>query len=91
VINKTKIGLAVALIAAFATPALAQGLVPYYNYPTQMPSHQTQAPFFATQAPSYATRTPRVIEGRNAAVTGDFGASNVSPSSRESMVQSLGN
>jgi hypothetical protein len=86
--SKTKITLAAALIAAFATPALAQGLVPYSNYPTQAPSHQAQAPFFATQAPSYATRTPRVIEGRNAAVSGDFATSN---SGRDFLVQTLGN
>jgi hypothetical protein len=91
VTNTTKIALATALIAALATPALAQGPGPYYNYPTRTPSHQTQAPFFEMQAPSYATRTPRFIEGRNAAASGNFGASSASPSSREFMVQSLGN
>jgi hypothetical protein len=84
--SKTKITLAAALIAAFATPALAQGLVPYANYPTQRPSHQTQAPFFAT--PSYATQAPRFVERRNTAVSGDFATSN---SGRDFMVQSLGN
>jgi hypothetical protein len=75
--SKTKITLAAALIAAFATPALAQGLVPYSNYPTQRLSHQTQA--------------ARSIEHRNTAVGGDFRSSIVSPSGRDAMVQSLGN
>jgi hypothetical protein len=75
--SKTKITLAAALIATFATPALAQGLAPYSNYPTQRLSHQTQA--------------PRYVERRNTAVSGDFGGSIVSPSGRDAMVQSLGN
>jgi hypothetical protein len=75
--SKTKITFAAAIIAAFATPALAQGLAPYSNYPTQRLSHQTQA--------------PRYIERRNTAVSGDFGGSIVSPSGRDAMVQSLGN
>jgi hypothetical protein len=58
--NRTKITLAAALIGAFATPAAAQGLVPYYNY-------TTEAPAYHTQAPSHVTRAQRLIEGRNAA------------------------
>jgi hypothetical protein len=56
--NRTKIALAAMLIAGLATPAAAQGLVPYYNYSAQAPSYQTQ---------SHVTREPRLIEGRNAA------------------------
>jgi hypothetical protein len=58
--NRTKITLAAMLIAGVATPAAAQGLVPYYNY-------TTQAPFYQTQARSHVTREPRLFEGRNAA------------------------
>jgi hypothetical protein len=58
--NRTKIALAAMLIAGLATPAAAQGLVPYYNYSVQAPSYQTQAQ-------SHATREQRLIEGRNAA------------------------
>jgi hypothetical protein len=75
--SKTKIAVAAALIAAFATPALAQSLVPYSNYPTQRLSHQTQA--------------PRYVERRNTAVSGNFAGSIASPSGRDAMVQSLGN
>ncbi len=58
--NRTKIALAAMLIAGLATPAAAQGLVPYYNYTAQAPSYQTQSR-------SHVTREPRLIEGRNAA------------------------
>jgi hypothetical protein len=58
--NRTKIALAAMLMAGLATPAAAQGLVPYYNYSVQAPSYQTQAQ-------SHATREQRLIEGRNAA------------------------
>jgi hypothetical protein len=58
--NRTKIALAAMLIAGLATPAAAQGLVPYYNFSVQAPSYQTQAQ-------SHATREQRLIEGRNAA------------------------
>ena len=58
--NRTKIVLAAMLVAGVATPAAAQGLVPYYNYTTQAPFHQTQAQ-------SHVTREPRLVEGRNAA------------------------
>ena len=56
--SKTKITLAAALIAAFATPALAQDewIVDSGRYVNG-------------QVPSYvATQTPRLFEGRNAAV-----------------------
>ena len=58
--DRTKITLAALLVAAFATPAAAQGLVPYYNY-------EREAPAYQTQAPSHVTRAPRLTEGRNAA------------------------
>lgn len=92
---KTKIALAAALIAVFATPTLAQspgGMAPsdvqpsyrwqgsYDNYPT---------PSSETQAPSHATRAPRLREGRNAAVIGNFG--NGTSTGRDAIVQSLGN
>jgi hypothetical protein len=62
--NRTKIALVAMLIAGLATPAAAQGLVPYYNYSAQAPSHQAQAQF-------PVTRQPRLIEGRNAAAVRD--------------------
>ena len=56
--NKTKIAVAAALIAAFATPALAQGTNRHHTRYEQ----------------SYQTQDQRFIEGRNAATYGDFGA-----------------
>jgi len=79
--NRTKITLAAALIAAFATPALAQdsGVV----NSRQHSRHQQ----------SYTERAPRFVEGRNAAVIGypgaDYGYGNAT--GRDAMVQSLGN
>jgi hypothetical protein len=86
--TKTKIALAAALIAAFASPALAQGLSPTYNYPSQ-PSYATQEPF--AQEWTREKQAPRVIERRNAADIGNFGAFNASPTSRDAMVNGLGN
>jgi hypothetical protein len=57
--KRTKMALAAVLIAAFATPAAAQGQVPYYNYTREAPAYQTQAPSH------YVTRSQRIIEGRN--------------------------
>jgi hypothetical protein len=61
--NRIKIAPAAIAVAALATPAAAQGLVPYYNYAPQT-SYQMQAP-------SHAVRSHRLIEGRNAAIVGD--------------------
>jgi hypothetical protein len=57
--NKAKIAVAAALIAAFATPALAQDV--------RAPRHHSR------YEQSYQTQDQRFIEGRNAAY-GDFGA-----------------
>jgi hypothetical protein len=79
--NNTKIVLAAALIAAFATPALAhdEWIVDSGRY-------------LNGAAPSYAVREsfaaqPRLIEGRNAAVLFTVG----SQSGREALIQSTGN
>ena len=87
--TKTKITLAVALLAAaFATPALAQGLVPYYAPQPQY--YENQEPFLGTRTHFDEARDHRPIEGRNSAVFGnDFG--DTSSTSRDAMVQELGN
>jgi hypothetical protein len=63
--NKTKIALVAAIAATLVTPAAAQGLVPYYNYPADTRSYATQVPF-------HAERTQRLFEGRNAATSRDY-------------------
>jgi hypothetical protein len=45
----------------------------------------------ATQVPVRATRAPHLIEGRSAAPIYGYDAPNSAPSSRDAMVQSLGN
>jgi hypothetical protein len=83
-INRTKITLAAVLIAAFATPALAQDrwvIDSGRHVNGQVPSYQVPR----------ASRAPRVIEGRNAAAFGSYGANGGAPSGRDAMVQSLGN
>ena len=77
--NKTKITLAAALIAAFATPALARDVRPdngrHYN------RHEM----------SYSARAPRIIERRDAAVN-NFGTAYGSTSTgRDALVGTLGN
>jgi hypothetical protein len=68
--NKTKIALAAALIAAFASPALARDNGRHHNRYEQS----------------------RVIEGRNAAVYGDFGGTYSGTSTgRDALVQTPGN
>jgi hypothetical protein len=74
--NKTKITLAAALIAAFATPALAQDewIVDSGRYLNgEVPSYNT------VKAPAYATGAPRLIEGRNAAVVSNHESTNIAP------------
>ena len=86
----TKTMLAAALVAAaFTTPALAQGLVPFYNNAPQ--SYETQAPIFGMETRSHGIREHRLIEGRNAAVRGDFDAQSGTSTGRDAMVQELGN
>jgi hypothetical protein len=85
--KNTKIALAAALIAAFATPVLAQDewTVDSGRYiDGQVPSYTTQAPIFNASA-------PRLIEGRNAAVLGINKTNDVALSGRDSIVQSFGN
>ena len=86
--NKSKIALAAALFAAFATPALAasdEWIVDSGRYVNG------QVPSYTEQAPLHALRAPRLLEGRNAAVIGNFGTFNSTSSGRDTMVQSLGN
>ena len=86
--NKSKITLAAVLFAAFATPALAasdEWIVDSGRYVNG------QVPSYTEQAPLQATRAPRLLEGRNAAIIGNFGTSGGTSSGRDAMVQSLGN
>ena len=97
--NRTKTTLAAAaLIASFATPALAQehwqGVAPpeywwgeHYNQPH---------PIYSERAPrrSFEGRNAAIIEGRNAAIYGSNGGYAqpfISPSSRAAMVATPGN
>jgi hypothetical protein len=90
--SKIKVTLAAAFVAAaIATPALAQGLTPYYNYAPQAPSYEAQTPIFGTQRSFHESRSHRLVEGRNAAVTGNFGGTSSSSTGRDTMVQELGN
>jgi hypothetical protein len=85
--KNTKIALATALFAAFATPVLAQDewTVDSGRYiEGQVPSYTTQAPVFNASA-------SRLIEGRSAAVLGINKTNDLAPSDRDSIVQSLGN
>jgi hypothetical protein len=63
--NRTKITIAAALIAAFATPALAQG--------THTGRHHARHEL-SSSAPA-----PRFVEGRNAAVFGYVGGTHHEP------------
>jgi hypothetical protein len=86
--RQTKVALAAALIAGFASPAFAhdEWMVDSGRYVSgDVPSYTTRAPYYA--APLYATRAPRLIEGRNAAVI-DRGSSRFG---RDAMVETLGN
>jgi hypothetical protein len=81
--RKTKVALAAVLIAAFASPALAddEWIANSGRYVNgNVPSYTTRAPFHATYA-------PQLIEGRNAAVI-DRGSSHLG---RGGMVEALGN
>jgi hypothetical protein len=73
--HQTKAILAAAFIVAFVAPTLAQSRMPNHNY--------RGAPIT-----SQGVRAQQLIEGRNAA---GFGTFNAAPSSRDVMVQSLGN
>jgi hypothetical protein len=79
--NRTKITLAAALIAAFATPALAQEN--QADYGRHYNRHQE---FYSQQA-------PRFIEGRNAGAYGyytpGFGAGAGTSTSRDAMVNEI--
>jgi hypothetical protein len=81
--SETKSVLAAALIAAFASPALAQGAAPLYYDATQAQSN--------TKPERPAAHLRRLTEGRNAAVVLDFGTHNGISSGRGGLVQSLGN
>jgi hypothetical protein len=86
--RNTKIALAAALIAAFASPAFAhdEWMTDGGRYVNgDVPSYTTQAPYYA--APLYAAHATRLIEGRNAAVI-DSGSSHFG---RDALTQSLGN
>jgi len=86
--SKSKITLAAVLFAAFATPALAasdEWLVDGGHYVNG------QVPSYTEQAPLHATRAPRLLEGRNAAVIGNFGTFSGTQSGRDALVQSPGN
>jgi hypothetical protein len=75
--RKTKIALAAALIAAFATPALARD------------GHSRH---HSRYEQSYSQPAPRFIEGRNAGVYGNFGGAYGGTSTgRDALVQTLGN
>jgi hypothetical protein len=83
VTNKTQIALAAALIAAFATPALAR------DGRTDHVRHQNR------YEQSYREPAPRYFEGRNAAVYGGFGGYyggyGGTSTSRDALVQTPGN
>jgi hypothetical protein len=81
--SKTKSVLAAALIAAFASPALAQGAAPFYYDATQAQS--------SAKSERPAAHSRRLTEGRNAAVVHDFDTYNGISSGRDGVVQSLGN
>ena len=97
-INRTKTTLAAAaLIAAFATPALAQeygqGVAPQEYW---WGEHYTQPhPFYSERAPrrSFEGRNAAIIEGRNAYApsNGGYAQPFISPSSREAMVEAPSN
>ena len=78
--NNTKIVLATALFAAFATPALAhdEWIVSGRYLNGGVPSYQERG-YFAAQ--------PRLTEGRNAAVYFTVG----SHSGRDGLIQAMGN
>jgi len=79
--NNTKIVLATALFAAFATPALAndEWIVDSGRYLNGGTPSYTERGHFAAQ--------PRLIEGRNAAVVFTVG----SQSGRDGLIQAMGN
>ena len=62
----SKMLVAAAVATALATPAFAQGLVPYYNSNRE----EFQEPAYETQAPAHF-KHHRIVEGRNAAVIRD--------------------
>jgi len=76
--HQTKAMLAAAFIVAFVAPAFAQSRMPNHNYR-------------GAQITSQGVRAQQLIEGRNAAGFSNFGTFNGAPSSRDVMVQSLGN